>query len=145
MLTEFIHKPVTISVYGFGGTATQGTWVPVLFKLMDRLWLTVKQHDLKTKGQNIWIYESDHAVFAGVEMVQPPSAATGLEYKTVTLPQYAYYKHIGPYSAISQAGQAMRVDAASAGFEATLPYVEIYGHHSNDESKLETEIFWTLQ
>jgi effector-binding domain-containing protein len=144
MPTQLIHQPLTIYVYGFGGTASQGNWVPTLFKLMDRLWQTVRQHNLQSKGKNIWIYETDNVVFAGVEMVETPPSTTALEYKTVTLPQYAYHKHIGPYSAISQAGQAMKVHAASAGFEATLPYVEIYGHHSNDESKLETEIFWTI-
>jgi hypothetical protein len=31
------------------------------------------------------------------------------------------------------------------GFETTLPYVEIYGHWNNDESKLETELLMCLK
>jgi hypothetical protein len=31
------------------------------------------------------------------------------------------------------------------GFETDLPYIEVYGHWTNDETKLETELFMCLK
>ena len=33
----------------------------------------------------------------------------------------------------------------SKGYETTLPYIEIYGHWTNDETKLETELLMSLK
>jgi hypothetical protein len=39
----------------------------------------------------------------------------------------------------------MKDEIKIKGFEASLPYVEIYGHWTNDESKLETELLMCLK
>ena len=70
---------------------------------------------------------------------------TGLELKSITLLKYAYYRHIGPYSLIKQAGQNMTDELKSKGYETILPYIEIYGHWTNDETKLETELVMSLK
>jgi effector-binding domain-containing protein len=74
-----------------------------------------------------------------------PEQNSGLEHKIITLAKYAYYKHIGPYNLIKQAGQNMTKDLKSRGIEAALPYIEIYGHWTNDETKLETELIFCLK
>jgi effector-binding domain-containing protein len=91
------------------------------------------------------VYEPDHKVFAGVELNEVPTQDTGLEQKNITLLKYAYYKHIGPYHLIKQSGQNMTDELSRKGFETTLPYIEIYGHWTNDESKLETELLMSLK
>jgi effector-binding domain-containing protein len=91
------------------------------------------------------VYEPDEKVFAGVELITTPQQATGLEQKSITLTKYAYYKHIGPYHLIKQSGQAMTDDLKMKGFATTLPYIEIYGHWTNDETKLETELLMHLK
>jgi effector-binding domain-containing protein len=111
---------------------------------MDKMWQAVKSNSLKNKGLNIWVYESNEKVFAGVELIDISRRDTGLEHKTITLTKYAYYKHIGPYSLIKQAGQKMRDELREKGFETQLPYVEIYGHWTSDETKLETELLMSL-
>ena len=74
-----------------------------------------------------------------------PDPDIELEHKVITLTNYAYYKHIGPYGLIKQAGKNMRDELKDKGIEATLPYVEIYGHWTNDETKLETGLIVSLK
>ena len=136
MHVEIINKNLDINLHGFSGTA---------FKLMDKMWQTVKTNKLTNKGLNIWVYEDNEKVFSGVELIDTAGDITELEQKIITFSRYAYYKHIGPYQLIKQAGQNMRDDLKRRGFETILPYVEIYGHWTSDESKLETELLMSLR
>lgn len=111
---------------------------------MDKMWQVVKANGLKNKGQNIWVYEPNESVFAGVELDYSPTNI-GLEQKTISLTKYAYYKHIGPYNLIKRAGQNMQEEIKNRGLETTLPYIEIYGHWTNDETKLETVLLMALR
>ena len=104
---------------------------------MDKMWQVVKSNSLKNKGLNIWVYEPNEKVFAGVELYDIPGPNIGLEQKSISLSKYAYYKHVGPYNLIKQAGQTMIDELRKMGFETGLPYIEIYGHWTNDETKLE--------
>jgi predicted transcriptional regulator YdeE len=145
MNLEIIEKPLSLTVYGFSGIAVNKNYAATAFKLSDRMWQTVKSNNLKNKGLNIWVYEQHETVFAGVELNEVPNQNTGLEQKSITLLKYAYYKHIGPYHLIKQAGQNMTDDVKRKGFQTNLPYIEIYGHWTNDETKLETELFISLK
>lgn len=91
------------------------------------------------------MYDPDDRVFAGVKLEGIPGQDTGLEQKSITLLKYACYKHIGPYQLIKQAGQNMRAELKSKGYETTLPYIEIYGHWTNDEAALQTELLVALR
>lgn len=134
-----------LDIYGFSGTTLNKDYAGTAFKLMDRMWQTVKKNGLKNKGINIWVYESGEKVFAGVELIDPPKEITELEQKHVTLNKYAYYKHIGPYNLIKQSGQNMTNELNKQGFKTVLPYIEIYGHWINDETKLETELLMSIE
>ena len=138
-----IFTDLSLNIYGFSGTAVNKDYAGKAFQLMDKMWQIVKSNGLKNKGKNIWVYETADKVFAGVELVQGNSHA--LEKKTITLAKYAYYKHVGPYSLIKQVGQIMTDEVTKQGFAVTLPYIEIYGHWTNDESKLETELLMCLK
>ena len=94
---------------------------------------------------NIWLYEPNDTVFAGVELNDPPTRDLGQEQKSVTLKKYACYKHVGPYHKIKETGQAMRYELENRGLEAILPYVGVYGHWTGDETKLETELYMSLK
>lgn len=145
MNLEIIKKDLTLDIYGFSGTALNKDYAGTSFKLMDKMWQIVKSNDLKNKGHNIWVYEENDKVFAGVELVDRPNHDTGLEHKYITLIKYAYFKHIGPYNLIKQTGQNMTKELKGRGFETTFPYVEIYGHWKADETKLETELIMSLK
>ena len=91
------------------------------------------------------MYGPGTTLFVGVELDEIPKPDLGLEHKSINFPKYAYYKHIGPYNLIKQIGEAMHHEIKNKGFEVTLLYVEIYGHWTHDESKLETELFVGLK
>jgi effector-binding domain-containing protein len=145
MNLEIINTPLRLDIYGFSGIAVNKDYAGTAFKLMDKMWQTVKSKNLINKGLNIWVYEQDQRIFAGVELNDIPNQDTGLELNSITLLKYAYYKHIGPYSLIKQVGQNITGELKSKGYETILPYIEIYGHWTNDETKLETELLISLK
>jgi len=145
MDVEVINKNLMLDIYGFSGIAVNKDYVGTAFKLMDKMWQIVKSNNLKNKGLNIWVYEQNEKVFAGVELNDIPEHGIGLEQKSITLTKYAYYKHVGSYNLIKQVGQNMSDELKSKGFETIFPYIEIYGHWTNDETKLETELLMCLK
>ena len=140
-----ICKDFRLIVYGLAGIATGNRYADTAFSLSGKMWEIVKSNSLKNKGKNIWIYEDQHSVFAGVELENDAQPVNDLERKEVNIPSYAYFKHIGPYRLISQTGEAMREQLSKEGYQIILPYIEIYGHWTNDESKLETELLISLK
>ena len=145
MKIEIINKTFQIDIYGFEGTAINKDYAGTAFKLSGKMWETVKAKGLKTKGKNIWVYENDEKVFAGVELNNIPSEEIELVHKIISLKKYAYYKHIGSYNLIKQVGLNMKNELRSQGYETDLPYIEIYGHWTNDETKCETELFMNIK
>lgn len=145
MNIEIIEKPFNMEIYGFSGTAWNKDYAGTAFKLSGKMWEVVKGNGIKNKGQNIWVYDTNERVFAGVEIDEPQKENSPLEHKTILLNKYAYFKHIGSYSLIKQMGQRMNEEITRKGFETSLPYVEIYGHWNKDESKLETELIMNLR
>lgn len=145
MNVEIINKNFTLNIYGFSGIAVSKDYTKTAFQLMDKMWQTVKAKELNHKGINVWIYEPNEKVFAGVELHYLPDYDTGLEHKAINLIKYAYYKHVGPYDLLKHAGQNMRDEIKNQGFKVCFPYVEIYGHWTNDETKLETELLMSLK
>ena len=142
---EIINESFNIDIYGFSAIAINKDYAGTAFKLMDKMWQAVKSNNLENKGLNIFVYEENEKVFAGVELNDTSGYNTGLERKGITLTRYAYHKHIGPYNLIKQAGQNMRDELKNMGLEASLPYIEIYGHHTNDESRQETELLMCIK
>ena len=145
MHVEIIDKNLVLDIYGFSGTAINKDYAGTAFRLSGQMWQVVKSNNLDNKGLNIWVYEKNEKVFAGVELNGIPVPGTGLEQKRINLIKYAYYKHIGPYTLIKQAGQKMRDELNKSGLETVFPYIEIYGHWTKDETKLETELLISLQ
>ena len=145
MTVEIITTHLQLNLYGFSGIAVNKEYSETAFKLMDKMWQIVKSKGLQHKGINIWVYEPNEKVFAGVELDSTPEYNTGLEQKTVSLTKYAYYKHIGPYNQLKQAGLTMKNKLRELGFETNFPYIEMYGHWTNDETKLETELLMGLK
>ena len=145
MKIEIIDKELKLNISGFSGVAANKNYAGTAFALMDKMWPLIKSKGLKHKGLNIWVYEPGEQVFAGVELEDASITDTGLEQKVISLKKYAYYKHIGPYNLIKQAGQTINDELKRKGFETDLPYIEIYGHWTNDETKVETELLMCLK
>lgn len=145
MNIEIIDTPFNIDIYGFSGTAWNKDYAVTAFKLSAKMWQVIKENGIKNRGQNIWVYDTNESVFAGVEIDEQQKNNSAVEHKNILLKKYAYFKHIGSYNLIKQVGQRMIEEIKSKGLETTLPYIEIYGHWNNDESKTETELLMNLQ
>jgi effector-binding domain-containing protein len=144
MNIEIISTPLTLNVSGFSGTAIGKDYTGAAFKLMDKMWQTVKANNLKHKGLNIWVYEPNEKIFAGVELESSLQQDVGLEFRKITLERYAYCKHVGPYQLIKKTGEEMRNELKKRNLNIISPYIEIYGHWTNDENKLETELLMAI-
>ena len=144
MNIEVITKKLELNIYGFSGIATNKDYTGTAFKLSGKMWQMIKENDIKNKGKNIWVYETNDKVFAGVELDNISTTCSILEQKHITLIKYAYYKHVGSYNLLKQVGTNMRNELKSKGFETGLPYIEIYGHWTKDESECETELLICL-
>jgi effector-binding domain-containing protein len=70
---------------------------------------------------------------------------TGMKRKEIIFTKYARLKQAGSYTLIKRAGENMTTELEAAGYEIISPYVEIYGHWTNDETKLETELIMGLK
>src|SRR4051794_29310643 len=105
---EIINQPLQLSIHGFSGVALNKDYAGTAFKLSGRMWEIVKSGNIKNKGINIWVYEPGEVVFTGLELDGISQQETGLEQKNISLAKYAYYKHIGPYNQIRQAGLNMQ-------------------------------------
>ena len=144
MNVEIITKKLELNIYGFSGIAANKDYAGTAFKLSGQMWQTLKENNIKNKGKNIWVYEANDKVFAGVELDNNSISNSKLEERNITLVKYAYFKHVGSYSLLKQVGVEMRTELKNKGLETGLPYIEIYGHWTNDESKCETELLMSL-
>lgn len=144
MNIDIIYKPFSLNIHGFSGQAVNKDYAGTAFKLMDRMWKVVKGNNLANKGLNVWVYEPNEMVFAGVKLKGEPKPEMGLERKHLVLEKYAYCKHIGPYHLIKQTGLAMRSELQARNIQIISPYIEIYGHWTQDETKLETELIMAI-
>jgi predicted transcriptional regulator YdeE len=145
MEIEIITAPFQLDIYGFGGFATNKDYAGTAFRLSGKMWDLIKTRNIKNKGKNIWVYESSDKVFAGVELDNPIDNYHGLEVMKISIGKYAYHKHIGSYKLIKQVGRNMTNELTKQGYEIILPYIEIYGHWTSDESKLETSLLMCLR
>jgi len=145
MSVEILNTELNLSLYGFAGRAVNKNYGDTGFKLMNKMWDTVKSNRLPNKGINVWVYGAGDTMFAGVELTETPGNDHGLEKMQIKLIKYARYKHIGPYSRLSDAYKLMRSFLLENNFKTSFPFLEIYGHWDADESKLETEIIMSLE
>jgi hypothetical protein len=139
-----VRKDLRLSLYGVSGVAADHNWANTGMSLMNKMWGEVRLHRLKHTGINVWVYEPGDKLFTGVELLMSPPADVALEYKEVHLPEYIWYKHIGPYDKIKEVFPELKAELDQKGINHHLPYVEIYGHWTDDTSRLETELCWCI-
>jgi predicted transcriptional regulator YdeE len=144
MTIEILNRELILSIYGFSGKVINNNYGQTGVALMDEMWKIVKGNHLKNKGTNIWVYNADNTMMAGVELDEEPKADYKLEQKTIHLTKYAYWKHIGPYNQLFDVNAMMRKTLSQMGVAFHHPCLEIYGHMHPDETKCETEIIWAV-
>ena len=147
MNIEIIEEPIRFHLHGIGGVVENERFGEVGFRLMNEMWQVVKSTNTPTTGINHWIYLPDGRMFVGVELrdAQQISIPDQLEPLEFELQRYMKHVHVGPYQALPQKWKALKADLAVRGEIIGSPSLEIYGHHCDDPSKLETTILIGLQ
>ncbi len=144
MEIEIITKPVAFILHGFSEKVENNDWAGIGRRLMDEMWNEIATRQLKHKGINYWVYEGED-LFVGVELEESENNASLLIKREVSLAKYAYWKHVGAYSKLGEVHRGMWEALKSREMTATKPSVEIYGHWTEDESKLETEVLISVK
>ncbi|MBN8718717.1 MAG: hypothetical protein J0H85_04675 [Sediminibacterium magnilacihabitans] len=88
---EIITDTLFLQLHGFGGIAFNKDYASTAFKLSGKMWDCVKSQELKHKGKNIWVYENDDKVFAGIELEVNQPTNSLLEEKKIKLSKYARF------------------------------------------------------
>ena len=138
-------SPLQLRLYGFSGLASNNDETAKAMALSHRVWEYLRNKGIKNKGKNIWVYDADHFVFAGVELEADTPVVDTLEEYAVCLDKYVRYKHIGPYAMIQKKGKEMRQELINRGYSILFPYLEIYGHPTIDENQLETDLIMAIR
>jgi hypothetical protein len=147
MKIEFIDEPIRFHLHGIGGVVENERYGEVGFRLMNEMWQAVKSAQLPTTGINHWVYLPDGRMFVGVELrnAQQIPAPNQLEPLEFELQRHMTHVHVGPYQGLPQKWQDLKAELAVRGEIIGSPSLEIYGHHCDDLSKLETTILIGLQ
>ena len=139
---KIINSLFEIELYGFYGTITNGQPAVTGFELMNRVWKTVKENNIPNMGINYWVYGADNKLFAGVELKDGPSDL--LEVLFVGMDRFALYRHTGPYNQLGEVHKNILAELERRQLRGGLPYIEKYGHYSDDESKCKTTVMMQL-
>ena len=145
MRTEIIETPIQFHLYGKSATVPNHSYGEVGLRVMGEMWKVVKQTGTATTGINHWVYLPDERMFVGVELLPNTQAPVGLEPLRFELQRYLKHVHIGPYQALPEKWKALNDELAAHGETIGSPSLEVYGHHCDDPSKLETTILIGLQ
>ncbi|MBA4032828.1 MAG: hypothetical protein C0478_18320 [Planctomyces sp.] len=147
MHAEFIEQSIRFHLHGIMAPVENGCYGDVGLRLMDQMWRAVKEARLSTTGINHWVYLSGGRMFVGVELTEvvsatPPAALDPLEF---VLQRHLRYLHVGPYQALPRKWKELEALLTARGEVMSLPSLEIYGHHSDEPSQLETTIVIGLE
>lgn len=144
---EIIEKPIRFQLHGISGVVENERYGEVGLRLMNEMWRVVKEAKIPTTGINHWVYLPGNRMFVGVELRSPQqgSIPDQLEPLEFELPRYLKHVHVGPYQALPQKWKDLKSELASRGEVIASPSLEVYGHHCEDPSKLETTILISFQ
>lgn len=128
--------------------------IPKAFKpALDQVWTYLGAHKEvhKPGGHNIFLYhhptqrDQPMDIDFGVEVVGPFTGGGAVQFTATPAGQVAKTLHVGPYARLPAAHMAVHAWCAQNGKAIGAQSWEIYGDWVEDESKLETEIFYLLR
>jgi hypothetical protein len=147
MKIEIIDEPIRFHLHGIEGVVENERYGEVGLRLMNEMWQVVKSARILTTGINHWVYLPDGRMFVGVELrnAQQNPTPEQLEPLDFELQRHMKHVHVGPYQALPQKWKELKAELAVRGEVIGSPSLEIYGHHCDEPSKLETTILIGLQ
>jgi predicted transcriptional regulator YdeE len=147
MNIEIVEQPIQFHLHGIQGVVENERYGEVGLRLMNEMWQVVKGAKVPTTGINHWVYLPNDKMFVGVELrsTQQTALPDQLEPLEFELPRYLKHVHIGPYQELPQKWKELKAELVARGEVICSPSLEVYGHHCDDHSKLETTILIGLR
>lgn len=142
---EIIETPIRFQLVGLMSEVQNNRVGNVGVRLMDAMWKIVKETRTVTMGKNHWVYLPDGQMLVGVELAPSVEGPTALQPLTFELHRYLKHVHVGPYQLLPSKWADLRSRIADLHESICSPSLEIYGHHHEDASKLETTILIALR
>jgi len=119
-----------------------------LIQFLDRVYVQVRAGTVIQSGHNVFVYRdaTKEGVTAevGVEVSGPFEAIDEVVYSNTPAGEVASTLHIGPYSELGGAYDALVRWCQENNRPRAGTYWEVYGDWNEDPAKLETEVFYLL-
>jgi hypothetical protein len=146
MNPEIREIPFTKRLYGRSKPVLENQKpVDAMAAAMDETWGIVRANSIPNAGINHIVYTNAEHVFAGVEIIGSVDLSCGLEQLDLVIPRYIYYRHDGSYELLGQAYSTVNAEITASGQATSGLSLEIYGHWSEDTSRLVTELLIGLK
>jgi effector-binding domain-containing protein len=115
----------------------------VIPKACGEVWQFVKTSGIPSPGRNIAVYlDAVMNIECGVEVAQSFTGNGRVECSSTPAGRVATTVHIGPYHQLGKAHDAVQKWCAANGHALTGQSWEVYGHWTDDPTKLRTDVFW---
>ena len=120
-----------------------------LIPLLDRVYIQVHAGRVIQQGQNVFVYrdatKEGVTVEIGVEVSGPFDDVEDVVYASTPAGEVASLLHIGPYTKLGKAYDALVQWCDELQRPRANIYWEVYGDWDADPAELETEVFYLLQ
>jgi effector-binding domain-containing protein len=126
--------------------ASQSQLPTVVPKLCGEVWNFFRSSGLPRPGRHLALYlDCAMNIEVGVEVSQPFTGSQRVVCSQTPAGLVATTTHFGPYSRLGDAHHAVQKWCSDHGYTPAGPSWEVYGHWTDDESQLRTDVFWLLQ
>jgi effector-binding domain-containing protein len=126
--------------------ASQSQLPTVVPQLCGEVWNFFRSAGLPRPGRHLALYlDCVMNIEVGVEVSQPFTGNQRVVCSQTPEGLVATTAHFGPYSRLGDAHNAVQKWCSDHGYALAGPSWEVYGHWTDDESQLRTDVFWLLQ
>jgi effector-binding domain-containing protein len=118
------------------------------------VWDLMKARGIKSTGHNVVIYWAKPGeglgtpgglpVDIGAEITEPFESDAELQCVSTPSGRFISVLHTGPIEELGEAYDAIVSCCQSQGLKLAGPYWEFYGHWTEDATKFETTVYWSL-
>lgn len=153
-MDTFADRPVTVHVAAPRAIAAVRALVPVdrvpvvFVKYLNQVYAAARDGAIQLDGQNVFVYRDGPAgeidVEFGVGVTAPFSAAGPVTYSELPVGEVAATTHWGDYVGLGDAHNAVIAWARANGRAFAGPRWEVYGHWTDDRSRLRTDVYYLL-
>jgi effector-binding domain-containing protein len=117
----------------------------VIPEALGVVWAFIRAAGIPDHDRNVVVYlDGEMNLECGVLIPRPFSADGDVIRSATPGGLVATAAHLGPYDRLGDAHQAVFDGCAAQGYRRAGPSWELYGHWTDDPSKLRTDVFWLL-